>query len=101
MIRQIRNDPNHPLRLKFAEFINQFGEKLQSGDSAAVAAVNALKEPVTQNADWTGLIRQTLVWVKDTVRQEATSANPGLRLLDYDALAQTVSSMLGQISRSS
>lgn len=98
LINDVRKNERHPLRQEFDEVVRQFAAKLQTGDPVMTGSVNALKERVVQNADWTPLIRQTIGWVKGTIQSEATSPNPGLRLLDYDALAKTVSGLLTQLA---
>ena len=98
MADNIRHDTNHPLRQELDRFMSQFAQKLKSRDPELLATVNALKTRMIESADWGPLIRQSISWVKETVRKELSSDTPELRLLDYDAMGRAVSYALGRIA---
>lgn len=98
MSDNIRDDANHPLRQELDRFMMEFAQRLKSRDPELIGAVNALKMRIIESANWNPLIRQSIVWVKETIRKELSSDTPELRLLDYTAMGHTVSNALGNIA---
>jgi uncharacterized membrane-anchored protein YjiN (DUF445 family) len=69
-LRDIQQDPNHPLRIKLDEQLAAFAHKLAVGDPEACRALEQFQQRLTQHAELGPFLAQILSRLQETMREQ-------------------------------
>ncbi len=67
-LEEAKDNPEHPVRQKFDDYLLRFAEKLISGDEEAANMINELQNNIVDNANAKKVIESILKYFKETVR---------------------------------